>query len=106
LILIAENLFLIIDRNVPTNEKIVADYIIKDRAVSGTDPFGLSFTLKSNTATVRNLADVLFAYAYDRGSITNISQLFMFKSPINAEAVFTTPLFLAAQPHIFVRDGP
>jgi hypothetical protein len=30
----------------------------------------------------------------------------MFKSPINAEAVFTTPLFLAARPHIFVRYGP
>ena len=59
-ILIAENLFLIIDKNVPINEKIVADYTIKDRAASGTDPFGLRFTLKSNTATVRNLADVLF----------------------------------------------
>ena len=30
----------------------------------------------------------------------------MFITEINAEAVFTTPLFLSAQPHIFCRYGP
>jgi len=105
-ILITDNKFLIIDKNVAINNNIVNDYIIRDRAISGTDPFGLSFTLKSNRATVRNLADVLFAYAYDRGSVTQIAQLFMFKTEINAKAVFTTPLFLASQPHIFLRYGP
>lgn len=103
---IAKNKFLIIDATVPINKRIVGDYIIRDRTKSSTDPFGLSFTLKSNRATVRNLADVLFAYAYDRGSVTSIDQLFMFKSEINADAVFTTPLILEAQPQILLNFGP
>ena len=105
-ILISDNVFLIMDKEVPINNTMVTNYIIKDSPVTNADPFGLQFTLKSNPATVRNLSEVLFALAYDRGSVNLLSQLYMYKTPINAEAVFTTPLFLSAQPHIFVRFGP
>ena len=90
-ILISDNQFLIMDKEVPINNTIVTNYIIKDSPVTNADPFGLQFTLKSNPATVRNLSEVLFALAYDRGSVNLLSQLYMYKTPINAEAVFTTP---------------
>ena len=105
-ILISPNKFLIVDKDVAVNVRIVNDYIVREAPTTAANPFGLTFTLKTNTATVRNLSEVLFAFAYDRGNVTNISQLFMFITPINAEAVFTTPLFLSAQPHIFCRYGP
>ena len=105
-VLISPNKFLIMDKDVEINVLIVRDYSIKEAAVTNSNPFGLTFTLKTDTTVVRNLSDVLFAFAYDRGSVTNISQLFMFATEINAEAVFTTPLFLSAQPHIFCRYGP
>ena len=105
-ILISPNKFLIMDKDVAINFRITNDYIIRETPTTAANPFGLTFTLKTNTTTVRNLSDVLFAFAYDRGSVTNLSQLFMFIAEINAEAVFTTPLFLSAQPHIFCRYGP
>ena len=80
--------------------------MIKETPVTSADPFGLSFTLKANTSIVRNLKEVLFALSYDTGAVNSLSNLFMFKATINAEAVFTTPLFLATQPHLFVRYGP
>jgi hypothetical protein len=105
-ILISPNKFLIMDKDVAINVSTANDYIIRETPTTAANPFGLTFTLKTNTTTVRNLSDVLFAFAYDRGSVTNLSQLFMFIAEINAEAVFTTPLFLSAQPHIFCRYGP
>jgi hypothetical protein len=105
-ILISPHKFLIIDKDVEINVRIVRDYIVKEANVTTANPFGLTFTLKTDTTVVRTLSDVLFAFAYDRGSVTNLSELFMFITEINAEAVFTTPLFLSAQPHIFCRYGP
>ena len=105
-ILIDNNRFLIVDADVPINKTIIDKYGVKESPETSVDPFGLTFTLKSNTTTKRNLSEILYAEAYDRGSISSLSQRFMFKTDINAEAVFTTPLFLAAQPHIFVRYGP
>jgi hypothetical protein len=104
-ILISPNKFLIVDKDVEINVRIVRDYIVKEANVTTANPFGLTFTLKTDTTVVRTLSDVLFAFAYDRGSVTNISELFMFITEINAEAVFTTPLFLSAQPHLFCRYG-
>ena len=105
-ILISPNKFLIMDKDVAINVRIVTDYIIRETAVTPANTVGLTFTSKANSATIRNLSEVLIAYAYDRGNVTNISELFMFITEINAEAVFTTPLFLSAQPHIFCRYGP
>ena len=76
-ILVSDNQFLIIDKEVPINNTIVDTYIIRDSPVTSADPFGLKFTLKSNTATVRNLSEVLFALAYDKGNVNLLSQLYM-----------------------------
>jgi len=105
-ILISNNVFLVVDNSTAINIKIVNEYSLKKIPVTANNPQGVSFTLKTNTATVRNLSEVLFAAAYDRGSVSKLSDLFMYKVNIDAEAVFTTPLYLTAQPHIFVRYGP
>jgi hypothetical protein len=109
-ILIANNIFLLVDRSTDINRKLINDYVIREALVTANNPQGVSFTLKSTwsspSKTVRTLSEALFAAAYDRGSVTTLSDLFMYKVPIDAEAAFTTPLFLSAQPHIFVRYGP
>jgi hypothetical protein len=105
-VLIANNRFLIADAEVPINKTILDKYGVQESATTAADPFGLTFTLKSDTNIKRNLGEILYAEAYDRGSVQRLSQLYMFKADINAEAVFTTPLFLAAQPYIHVSYGP
>ena len=64
-ILISANKFLIMDKDVAINVRIVTDYIIREAPTTPANPFGLTFTLKTATTTVRNLSDVLFAFAYD-----------------------------------------
>jgi FAD/FMN-containing dehydrogenase len=67
LILIANNVFLLVDNSVAINKTIVDKYVIRETAKTSTNPQGVSFTLKStwdtHTETVRTLREVLFAEA-------------------------------------------
>jgi len=103
---ISSNTFLVLDKDVPVNNSIVSQYIIEDTPVTPLNPFGLLFTLKTNTSTHYTLGDVLFTLKYDKQNVTGLSQLHMFKVDINAEACLTKPLLTPNQSYILVRYGP
>jgi hypothetical protein len=103
---IADNTFLILDNDFAINKDILNLFSIKLTSKTLANPFGLSFTLKTDTTVVLILTDVLFRLRYNAQVVTDISQLFMFVRTIDAEAVFTTPLYLLAQPQIVLNFGP
>jgi len=104
--IIADNTFLILDNDFAINKQILNLYAIKATDKTLANPFALSFTLKTDTTVVLTLTDVLFRLRYSEQVVTDISQLFMFVRTIDAEAVFTTPLYLLAQPQIVVNYIP
>jgi len=105
-ITIATNRMLVVEGRVPINRTIIDLYAITESPVTRADPFGLTFTLKADTTKVYNLFDVLAIQRYTKSSVRKLSDLFMYKLSINAEAVFTTPLYLLAQPSISLHFGP
>ena len=107
--LISRNVSQAID-NSTAIEKIVSDYKITKVATDPVlNPQGFRFTVKTSitgnavTEVRRNLSEILYAAAYDKGSVSKLSDLFVYKVPSDVEPAFTTPLYLAAHPHINLR---
>jgi len=106
-ILVANNVMLLADNSIDINKTLVDKYVIREAGVTPSNPQGVTFTLKTTWGTaapnVKTLSEVITAESYNKGFISKLSDIFMYKLDIDAQAAFTTPLFLSAQPRIFVK---
>jgi len=105
-VFIGMNRFLVADANVGFNAMLISKYRIQDAPTSAADVYGLSLALKTDLPTVSyTFSQVLEMEQYTSSVVKLLSDLFMYKIDINAEAVFTTPVYFPGQPQVVLSYG-
>jgi len=105
LVLIALNKFLVADANVDVTKTLIDKYKNKESATLSSDAYGLSLTLKTDAATTYTFDRAIAMEQYSSSVVRRLSDLFMYKVDINAEAVFTTPVYFPGQPQLVMNYG-
>ena len=99
------NKFLVADANVDIAKRLIDKYKIKESATPSSDAYGVSLTLKTDATTTYTFDRAIAMEQYSSTVVRRLSDLFMYKVDINAEAVFTTPVYFSGQPQLVMNYG-